>query len=447
MGRVLNGRYQIVSQLGKGGMGSVWLAEDQWLKRSVALKELLRNTGARDWDERRIRAVREARAMALVTHPAIVRIHDVFYNEDDPWIVMEHIEGQSLADIIGRQGQLSEQTIARIGLPVLQGLDAAHRANVLHRDVKPDNILVAHDGSIFLVDFGIAKIAGDMTLTATDTVIGTPEFMAPERFSGDSVGSAADLWALGVTFFRALEGYSPFLRDGEERRDATVAAILYAPTPALKSKGRLAEVVPRLLNKDPCQRVRAKELTGILQSIIHEPIINKPLWRDGRESPPRDSTPAKVAMFLAMPDDRAARILAGYPSQVAGELIEAVAATRPESAAAILQTMTAARAGQVMTYLNLRTAAALLATMRSGEAARILGRTTDRTAAAVVATLPTIKSADLIKAMQATRARAVLEYVRPAIVAGLLGTIPDHLAATLLGGFSDSFRTQVVRYL
>lgn len=441
-GQVLNGRYQIVSRLGMGGMGSVWLAEDQWLKRSVALKELLRNTGARDWDERRIRAVREARAMALVTHPAIVRIHDVFYNEDDPWIVMEHIEGQSLADIIARQGQLSEQAMARIGLPVLQGLDAAHRANVLHRDVKPDNILVAHDGSIFLVDFGIAKIAGDITLTTAEAVMGTPEFMAPERFSGDPVGPAADLWALGVTFFRALEGYSPFRRDGEQRRDATVAAILHATLPDLKSKGRLAEVVPRLLNKDPSQRVRARELTGILHSIIHEP-----RWLDGRESPPRDSTPARVAMFLAMPDDCAARIFAGYPSQVAGELIQVMAATRPESAAAILQTMTAARAGRVVNYLDLRTAATLLATMRSGEAARILGRTTDRTAAAVIATLPTIKSADLIKAMQVTRAGAILEYVRPAIVAGLLGTIPDHLAAKLLGGFSDSFRTQVVRYL
>ena len=441
-GQVLNGRYRVVSRLGAGGMGSVWLAEDKVLDRSVALKELLRNSGNSDWNERKIRAVREARAMASVNHPAIVSIHDVFYNEGDPWIVMEHIKGQSLADIIRQRRQLSEQAMARVGLPVLQGLDAAHRANVLHRDVKPDNILVAHDGSIFLVDFGIAKIAGDITLTATDTVIGTPEFMAPERFSGDSVGPAADLWALGVTLFCALEGYSPFRRDGEERRDAIVSAILHTPTPALRSQGRLAEVVPRLLNKDPSRRVRAKELAEILQSIIHRP------GPQGCGKPVKDpSTPAGAATLLALPEDRAARILADYPSHVAGDLIQAMAATRPESAAAILQTMTAARAGRVMDYLNLRTAAALLATMRSGEAARILGRTTDRTAAAVISTLPTIKSADLIKAMQATRARAILEYVRPAIVAGLLGTIPDHLAATLLGGFSDSFRTQVVRYL
>ena len=441
-GQVLIGRYQIVSRLGVGGMGSVWLAEDQLLKRSVALKELLQNSGVRDWDERRIRVVREARAMALVDHPVIVRIHDVFYNDDDPWIVMEHIEGQSLADIICRQGRLSERATARIGLPVLQGLDAAHRADVLHRDVKPDNILVAHDDSVFLVDFGIAKIAGDIALTATDTVMGTPEFMAPERFLGDPVGPAADLWALGVTFFRALEGYSPFRRDGEERRDATVLAILHAPTPALKSRGRLAEVVPRLLNKDPSRRVRARELAGILQSIIDEP------QRPDVEEPTRHgNTPARVATFIAMPDDRAARILAGYSSQVAGELIQVMAATRPESAAAILQTMTAAAAGRVMDHLNPPTGAALLATMRSGEAARILGRTSNRTAAAIIATLPTIKSANLIKAMQTERARAILGYVRPTIVAALLRAIPDYLAAALLGGFSDSFRTQVVRYL
>lgn len=439
-GQVLNGRYEVVSRLGVGGMGSVWLAEDKLLERSVALKELLRNSGASDWNERKIRAVREARAMASVKHPAIVPIYDVFYNEDDPWIVMKHIEGQSLADIIRRGRQLSEQAMTRIGLSVLQGLDAAHRANVLHRDVKPDNILVAHDGSIFLVDFGIAKITGDMTLTTTDTVMGTPEFMAPERFSGDPVGPPADLWALGVTFFFALEGYSPFRRDGEERRDATVSAILHAATPALKSQGRLAEVVPRLLNKDPSRRVRAKELAEILQSIIHRP------GRPGCGKPVRDpGTPAGVATLVAMPDDRAARILADYPSHIAGELIQAMAATRPDFGAAILQTMAAA-AGRVMDYLNPRTAAALLATMRSGEAARILGRASDRTAAAVISTLPTIKSADLIKTMQAMRVGAILEYVRPAIVAELLSTVPDHLAATLLGGFSDSFRTQVLRY-
>ena len=422
-------------------MGSVWLAEDKLLERSVALKELLRNSGASDWNERKIRAVREARAMASVKHPAIVPIYDVFYYEDDPWIVMKHIEGQSLADIIRRQRQLGEQAMAGIGLAVLQGLDAAHCADVLHRDVKPDNILVAHDGSIFLVDFGIAKITGDMTLTTKDTVMGTPEFMAPERFSGGPVGPPADLWALGVTFFFALEGYSPFRRDGEERRDATVLAIVHAPTPALKSQGRLAEAVPRLLNKNPSRRIRAKELAQILQSIIHRP------WQ-GCGKPVKDpNTPAGAATLLAMPDDRAARILADYPSHVAGELIQAMAATRPDSAAAILQTMTAVRAGRVMDYLNPQTATVLLATMRSGEAARILGRTSDRTAAAVIATLPAIKSVDLIKAMQPKRAGAILEYVRPATVAKLLGTIPDHLAATLLGGFSDSFRTQVLRYV
>ena len=170
--------------------------------------------------------------MARVRHQAIVPIHDVFFIDDDPWIVMEYISGRSLHDII-KQQTLDERSIARIGLHVLRGLVAVHRANVVHRDVKPTNILVADDDSIFLVDFGIARIAGDASLTG-QSIVGTLDFLAPERFrSGYTVGPPADIWALGVTFYYALEGYYPVLarqrarlgshHDGDTQRGAADA--------------------------------------------------------------------------------------------------------------------------------------------------------------------------------------------------------------------------------
>ena len=168
-------------------MGSVWLARDLQLERDVAVKQLMHHTDNEERDERRARALREAVAMARVRHLSIVGIHDVFNVDGDPWIVMEYIKGPSLEVIIRETAKagrrLEERTIAAIGLPVLLGLCAAHEASVVHRDVKPANILVADDNSVFLVDFGIAKIAGDRSLTGQQKVMGTLEFLAPERLT------------------------------------------------------------------------------------------------------------------------------------------------------------------------------------------------------------------------------------------------------------------------
>jgi len=466
-------------------MGSVWLAEDQLLERSVALKELIQHVNDPDRDERRIRAMREARAMARVHHPAIVRIHDVFVSGADPWIVMEYVSGHSLAEIIASNRRLDEWTIARIGLPVLLGLSAAHRAKVVHRDVKPANILVAEDDSVFLVDFGIAKIAGDMSLTATRTVLGTPEFLAPERLSDRPVGPAADLWSLGVTFFYALEGYSPFLRKGERSHEATTSAILYQAPPRPRNRGRLADVILRLLNKDPSQRIDAEELAEILQSIINEPKTpvsaaavprtgpeptraqrpNQPpssrhrppgpagtplagaRLEDARNKVREVGTDAGVALLLAMPDDHAAQVLAGYPAHVAGGLIQVMAMSRPQTAGTILQTLSAASAGRAMDYLTPGTAASLLIAMSPGAAAPIVSRTDVRTGAAVIMELPVVAAAELIRGMKVKRAVPVLEYVKPVTVAALLLTLPDDLRAVLLREFDSSFRTQVGRHL
>jgi Protein kinase domain len=472
--RILYDRYRLVSQLGEGGMGSVWLAKDLLLERPVALKELIQHSAAAERSERRIRALREARAMARVQHPAIVRIHDVFYHNDDPWIVMEYVKGRPLAEIIAQRSRLGEQEIARIGLPVLRGLSAAHQASVVHRDVKPANILVADDGSIFLVDFGIAKIAEDTSLTMTSSVVGTPEFLAPERLSADGpIGPPADLWSLGVTFFFALEGYSPFLRRGERARETTMLAILHDPSPRPRNGGRLASVILRLLNKDWSRRGDAKELEEDLQAIIEEQAAPGPAAPGPAASPQHVARPpvppassltgprladacrrvkdagadAGAAMLLKMPDDHAAQVLADYPAPLAGELIQAIAATRPRTAVTILQTLSAAAAGHAMDYLKPAAAASLLTAMTPGEAARILGRTTVRTAATVIMTVPMSLSAQWIRAMQVKRAKAALEYVKPVTVAALLRTVPDDLSALLLREFSSSFRAQVLRHL
>lgn len=266
--RVLNNRFRLLVTLGKGGMGSVWLAEDLLLERVVALKELTPPGG--DPEHGRQRALQEARALARVRHPAIVPIHDVFFVSDDPWIVMEYIEGRSLHDLIERR-LMDDATVAMIGLHVLRGLVAIHQAGVVHRDVKPDNILVASDSAIVLVDFGIAKIAGDKSLTRRNNVVGTPEYIAPERLTPNAaVGAPADLWSLGVTLYRAIEGDSPFRRDSEYGPGATAHAILHEEPRAFTRHSELSDIIARTLIKDPEVRADVNEVIAALSGILRQ---------------------------------------------------------------------------------------------------------------------------------------------------------------------------------
>ncbi len=432
--------------------------------------------------------------MARVRHPAIVSIHDIFFENDDPWIVMEYINGRSLGEIItdaNRNGRpLAERTIARIGLPVLRGLCAAHRASVMHRDVKPANILVADDESIFLVDFGIAKIAGDSSLTGIRRLVGTTEFLAPERLRGEEATPAADLWSLGVTLFYALEGYSPFARRGEWAQDATMWAILRDDPPLPVRNGPLADIIRRLLDKNPADRASAQDVSGVLRSVAtageSEPVRALPLTEPMPQSPVDRPKPAKpfpvksperspsrpveakqpglsfeeareviqsvnpdtaVAMLLAMPDDQAARILATYPSRVCGDLLEGIVVARSATAGAILRVLRTADAGRVAGYLRSASAAAILAAMPVDEATRILSHAGLRTTAGIIAEMPAEVAAKLVQAMPAKRAAEVLAYVRPAIVAALLHATPDGSNGRLLEHFKPAFRTQVVRFL
>ena len=495
--RVLDGRYQLLSKLGQGGMGSVWLAEDQLLERPVALKELVPDSGSLELRESRARAVVEARAMALVKHPAIVRIHDLFFIDGEPWIVMEYVSGRSLADKI-LDGRLDECAIARIGLPVLQGLRAVHCAGVVHRDVKPANILVADDDSIFLVDFGIAKIAGDRALTGQRRVLGTPEFLAPERIMGRTAGPASDLWSLGVTLFYALEGYSPFLRRGERGQEATTAAILQ-DNPRPERRGRLADVVVQLLRKEPSRRPDAAEVEQALTSIraghVPRPVATAtaPMPRTAVSQvavlpgtalktqappvPPRSArqpvspgSPNGAAlsgrslanaveiigksgidsakeMLLAMPDEQAAQVLARCKHRKAGELIQAIAVTRPRTAGSILQILSVSEAGRAVDYLSPGTAVSILEAISVKESVRILSHSDVRTAAGVLMELPSPISAQLVMAMPDGRASAVLGFVKPTTVAALLRDAPDDLSARLLSQLNEQFRALVRRHL
>ena len=251
--RLVAGRYRLVRELGHGGMGVVWLAEDTQLDREIALKEL-RPPGLRGADREvfRRRAQQEARAAARVRHPNAVTLYDVLSDSSDGavYLIMELIHGPTLAELVQRDGALSAPRAAGIGLQLLDVLEAAHALGVVHRDVKPGNILIAANDQVKLTDFGIAHIAGDPRLTRSG-IIGTPAYQAPELFESVSITPAADMWSLGATLYYAADGRGPFDRDST---GATLRAILLDDLPAPRCEAHLATVIGQLLQRDPAER-------------------------------------------------------------------------------------------------------------------------------------------------------------------------------------------------
>ncbi|MER7684065.1 protein kinase [Streptomyces sp. NPDC097610] len=264
--RVIAGRYSLLSPLGAGGMGTVWRAYDKVLHREVAIKEVRAPAGlaAPDIERMYTRLEREAWAAARVAHPNVVTVYDVAMEEGRPWIVMELVRGQSLADLLKAEGRLSPQRAASIGLEVLAALHAAHGTGVLHRDVKPANVLIAKDGRVVLTDFGIAMIEGDSALTMTGEVVGSPEFLAPERALGRRSGPASDLWSLGVLLYAAVEARSPFRQNTPL---STLRAIVDAELPQVRRAGALTPVIEGLLRKDPDERLTAEQAERDLRLI------------------------------------------------------------------------------------------------------------------------------------------------------------------------------------
>ncbi|MFB6550074.1 serine/threonine-protein kinase [Streptomyces sp. NPDC056405] len=263
---MIAGRYRLLSPLGEGGMGTVWRARDEVLHREVAVKEVRAPAGLPETDVQRMyaRLEREAWAAARVAHHNVVTVYDVATDGGRPWIVMELVRGLSLSDQLEAEGPLEPRRAARIGAEVLAALRAAHGAGVLHRDVKPANVLLANDGRVVLTDFGIAMVEGSSALTMTGEVIGSPEFLAPERALGRTPGPESDLWSLGVLLYAAVEGASPFRQDTPL---STLRAIVDEELPPPHRAGALAPVIERLLRKDPADRLPAERAERELRNL------------------------------------------------------------------------------------------------------------------------------------------------------------------------------------
>ncbi|MGW1131784.1 serine/threonine-protein kinase [Streptomyces griseoluteus] len=264
--RLIAGRYRLLSPLGEGGMGTVWRAHDEVLRREVAVKEVRAPAGLPAGDVERMyaRLEREAWAAARVAHPNVVTVYDVALEGGRPWIVMELVRGRSLADVLETSGPLSVTESARVGAEVLDALRAAHEVGVLHRDVKPANVLLSDDGRVVLTDFGIASVEGSSALTMAGEVIGSPEFLSPERALGRTPGPGSDLWSLGVLLYAAVEGGSPFRHDTPL---STLRAVVDEPLPPPHRAGPLTPVVEGLLRKDPEERLPAEQAARDLRLI------------------------------------------------------------------------------------------------------------------------------------------------------------------------------------
>ncbi|MES5816438.1 serine/threonine-protein kinase [Streptomyces sp. RG80] len=269
-GRLIAGRYRLLAKLGHGGMGTVWRAKDETVDREVAVKEprvpdhLPERERANAFERMR----REARAAARLDHPAVVDVHDVAVVDGQPWIVMELVRGRSLGDAL-QEGTLGAREAARVGLQVLGALEAAHAAGILHRDVKPDNVLLGSHDRVVLTDFGIAQIEGETSLTDTGGFVGSPEYIAPERVLGQRPGPASDLWSLGVVLYAATEGVSPFRRSNTP---ATLQSVLNAtPAAPASASGPLADVITGLLQKDPARRPNAAQVRAQLEAAANPP--------------------------------------------------------------------------------------------------------------------------------------------------------------------------------
>ncbi|PDP85163.1 serine/threonine protein kinase [Glycomyces fuscus] len=261
--RIVADRYVLCRELGRGGMGVVWEAFDTTLDRDVAIKQVLLPDHFTDSEraDAHGRVRREARSAARISHPTVVTVHDVFEYDGNPWVVMELVEGGSLQDRLDERGALPPDEVARIAESLLRAVRAANAAGVLHRDIKPGNIMMSLDGRVILTDFGIATVEGGPSITRTGALIGSPEYMPPERLEGGPADHRGDLWSIGVTLFSAVEGLSPFRRDS---LTAAIAAVISAPLPPMARAGWLEPVISGLLERDPDRRLTVDGALALL---------------------------------------------------------------------------------------------------------------------------------------------------------------------------------------
>jgi tRNA A-37 threonylcarbamoyl transferase component Bud32 len=269
--RLIGGRYRLRRRIGSGTMGVVWSGYDEVLHRPVAVKEVRRPPGMPDdeVDALRERTLREARAIASLSHPNVITVYDVVRENGAPFVVMELLSGNSLAELVRSHGRLDVTQVAALADGVAAGLDAAHRRGITHRDVKPGNVLIGADDRIKLGDFGIARNPSDKSMTQSGIVLGSPAYMAPEVAAGRPVTPAADLWSLGATLFCATEGIPPYDADGNAL--STLTAVVHGEVPVPKFAGELRPVISALMHKDPAARMDLMGLRRAIYRLLPEP--------------------------------------------------------------------------------------------------------------------------------------------------------------------------------
>ncbi len=310
VGTVLGGRYRVSAVLGRGGMGVVARAVDELLNREVAVKVLRAYTdaSASELADLRTRMQREAQAAARIRHSGVVTVHDVTEERGLPVIVMELVDGPSLDAVLTQRGALDPREAAAIGAKLMDALDAAHRAGVLHRDVKPANVLLERDGRVVLTDFGIASMdaAGDEALaklTRSGELVGSLDYLPPERAQGQEPGPASDIWSLGMTLYACVEGTSPFRRTSVW---STLAAIVSEPLPEPQRAGPLTAVLKALMAKDPQSRPTADQARAMLEQVAANGtpsnLASSPAAAAAPAAvPPTPTAPSPVAPALSPP--------------------------------------------------------------------------------------------------------------------------------------------------
>ncbi len=258
-------RYALDREIGRGGSGAVWLAHDEVLGRSVAIKRIGLPPGAASYDVSR--AEREARISAQVNHANVVSVFDFVNDGDHTWLVTEYVEGTTLAQLIRDRGRLTPEEAAPLLLQVADALAAAHRVSIVHRDVKPSNILIALDGTAKLSDFGIARAVADASLTQTGLVTGSPAYIAPEVATGASATTASDVWSFGATIFHALAGHPPYeVPGGENAVLGVLYRVAHEPAPRLQSGGWLAPLHQATMEREPADRLSMDQVVAYLRS-------------------------------------------------------------------------------------------------------------------------------------------------------------------------------------
>ncbi|MFJ9540381.1 serine/threonine-protein kinase [Streptomyces sp. NPDC101225] len=335
--RVIAGRYRLEARLGRGGMGVVWRATDELLGRQVAVKEipldLDETLSAEESRRQRERTLREARAVAQLRHPHIIVVHDVVVHDERPYLVMELIDGGTLADRVSAHGPVDAAEAARIGIGLLSALRTAHAAGVLHRDIKPANVLL-ESGSrrVVLTDFGIAQVAGATTLTETGSFVGSPEYTAPERMSGARTGPESDLWSVGALLCTVLSGESPFRRDS---LGGILHAVVFDEIRPPPQATPLLPVVRGLLERDPDRRLDADQAERMLRAYRSTGRVPAPDHAPTQRDVPRPR-PAAPAQAPVPPAATAEQSRHSTRGMLVAALLVAAMAGAGVSAAALL---------------------------------------------------------------------------------------------------------------